>query len=76
MARMSARANDSDFYEDDEPVADVVAAFARGEKRVTQQRSAAARPGIAIRAMRFRTTVTRGQVVVGTRSAGVAASSR
>lgn len=27
--------SDSDFYEDDEPVADVLAAFDRGEKVVT-----------------------------------------
>lgn len=29
--------SDSDFYEDDEPVADVLAAFERGEKIVTRR---------------------------------------
>lgn len=33
MASMSA----NDFYEDDEPVEDIVAAFERGEKRITQR---------------------------------------
>lgn len=38
MTGMGRAGNTSDFYEDDEPVADVVAAFARGTKRRTAPR--------------------------------------